>query len=134
MRRIQLVIIASFFLLVSCATTDKPMTGSQDGMQEGHGHGDAKITKHFDDSLTKLTDKHKYSLELVIPDKNLMMGVNQVEIIVHHSTGGDVAQAEVTVTPWMPSMSHGVMEKPVITERGGGLYSVDNVIFSMVGH
>ena len=63
-----------------------------------------------------------------------MMGVNTVEIIIHHATGGDVAQAEVTVTPWMPSMGHGVMGKPEITERGGGLYSVDNVIFSMVGH
>jgi len=134
MMRIQLIIVALIFLLVSCATTDKPMTGTDEAMTEGHGHGGAKVTKHFDDSLTKLTDKHLYSLELVIPDKNLMMGVNTVEIIVHHSTGGDVAQAEVTVTPWMPSMGHGVMEKPVITERGGGLYSVDNVIFSMVGH
>jgi hypothetical protein len=62
------------------------------------------------------------------------MGVNTVEIIVHHASGGDVPQAELTVTPWMPSMGHGVMQKPVVTERGGGLYSVDNVVLSMTGH
>ncbi len=134
MRRILLVAVAVIFLLMGCAAKDDSMTGAHEGMSEGHGHGDVKVTKHFDDSLTKLTDNNLYSLELVIPNKNLMMGVNTVEIIVHHATGGDVALADVTVTPWMPSMGHGVMEKPVITERGGGLYSVDNVMFSMVGH
>ena len=132
MRKILLVIVALIFLLIGCVTTDKPMTDNHDGMTEGHG--DAKVTKHFDDSLTKLTENNLYSLELVIPNKYLMMGVNTVEIIIHHATGGDVAQADLTVTPWMPSMGHGVMEKPMIIERGGGLYSVDNVIFSMTGH
>jgi len=134
MRRILLVVVVLIFLLMGCAAKEEPMTGHNEGMTEGHGHGDAKVTQHFEDSLTKLTDNKLYSLELVIPDKNLMMGVNSIEIIVHHATGGDVAQAELSVTPWMPSMGHGVMEKPVITERGGGLYSVDNVVLSMVGH
>jgi hypothetical protein len=134
MRRILLVLVAATFLLIGCAAKDDSMTGQHEGAAKGHGHSETKVTKHFDDSMTKLTDNNLYSLELVIPNKNLMMGVNTVEIIVHHATGGDVAQADVTVTPWMPSMGHGVMEKPVVTERGGGLYSVDNVIFSMVGH
>jgi hypothetical protein len=141
MKRILLVAIALVFLLSGCAAKNDTMADQKETMPDQneemtaeHGHGDAKITKHFEDSLTKFSDKNLYSLELVIPDKNLMMGVNSIELIVHHATGGDVAQAEVSVTPWMPSMGHGVMEKPVITERGGGLYSVDNVIFSMVGH
>jgi len=155
MRKMLLVAVALFILLTGCAAkeeqTVEPMEGMAAGqgqmdvkeeqaagemmeMNEGHGHGDVSVTKHFDESLTKLTENNLYSLELVIPAKNLMMGVNTVEIIVHHATGGDVAQADLTVTPWMPSMGHGVMEKPVVTERGGGLYSVDNVIFSMVGH
>jgi hypothetical protein len=134
MRRILLVVVALIFLLMGCAAKEEQPAGHMEGMAEGHGHGDVKVTKHFDDSLTKLTDNKLYSLELVIPNKHLMMGVNTVEIIVHYATGGDVAQADVTVTPWMPSMGHGVMEKPIVTERGGGLYSIDNVIFSMVGH
>ncbi|NOQ67460.1 MAG: hypothetical protein GQ556_09645 [Desulfobacterales bacterium] len=134
MRRILLVFVVSVFLMMGCVATDKTMTGNNEAMTEGHGHSDAKVTKHFDDSLTKLTDNNLYSLELVVPGKNLMMGVNTIEIIIHHATGGDVAQADLTVTPWMPSMGHGVMQKPVITERGGGLYSIDNVVLSMTGH
>ncbi len=134
MRRVLLVVVVSVFLMMGCVATDKTMTGNNEAMTEGHGHSDAKVTKHFDDSLTKLTDNNLYSLELVVPGKNLMMGVNTIEIIIHHATGGDVAQADLTVTPWMPSMGHGVMQKPVITERGGGLYSIDNVVLSMTGH
>ncbi len=137
MKRLLLVFVALFFLLSGCAAMEDQMAGhsaEMEGMTEGHGHGDVKVTKHFDESLTKLTDNNLYSLELVIPDEHLKMGVNTVEIIVHHSTGGDVAQADVTVTPWMPSMGHGVMEKPVVMERGGGLYSVENIVLSMTGH
>ncbi len=134
MERILLVVVVSVFLMMGCVATDKTMTGNNEAMTEGHGHSDAKVTRHFDESLTKLTDNNLYSLELVVPGKNLMMGVNTIEIIVHHATGGDVAQADLTVTPWMPSMGHGVMQKPVITERGGGLYSIDNVVLSMTGH
>ena len=134
MERIMLVVVVSVFLMMGCVATDKTMTGNNEAMTEGHGHSDAKVTRHFDESLTKLTDNNLYSLELVVPGKNLMMGVNTIEIIVHHATGGDVAQADLTVTPWMPSMGHGVMQKPVITERGGGLYSIDNVVLSMTGH
>lgn len=134
MKSTLLLAVALFFLLMGCAVKEDPMVSHDGGMSGGHDHGGAKVTKHFDDSMTKLTDNGLYSLELVIPAKKLMMGVNTVEIIIHHGTGGDVVQADVAVTPWMPSMGHGVMEKTVITERGGGLYSVDNVIFSMVGH
>ena len=134
MKRILFVIVALFFFLPGCAAQKEQTAGHMEGMAEGHGHEDVKITRHFDDSLTKLTDNKLYSLELVIPEKNVKMGVNTLEIIVHHATGGDVAQAELTVTPWMPSMGHGAMQKPVVIERGGGLYSIDNVVFSMTGH
>lgn len=134
MRRLLPVVLGVIFLLMGCAAKDDSMSGQHMETSEGHGHSDAKVTKHFDDSITKLTDNNLYSLELVIPHKNLMMGVNTIEIIVHYGTGGDVVQAGIEVTPWMPGMGHGVMEKPVITERGGGLYSFDNVVFSMVGH
>lgn len=134
MKRGLFVIIVLFLLLAGCAAKDEQTSGAMEEMTESHGHGDVKITKHFDESLTMLTDKNLFSLEMVIPAKQLSMGVNTVEIIVHHASGGDVPQAELTVTPWMPSMGHGVMQKPVVTERGGGLYSVDNVVLSMTGH
>jgi len=134
MKRGLFVIVILFLLLAGCAAKDEQTSGAMEEMTESHGHGDVKITKHFDESLTMLTDKNLFSLEMVIPAKQLSMGVNTVEVIVHHASGGDVPQAELTVTPWMPSMGHGVMQKPVVTERGGGLYSVDNVVLSMTGH
>ena len=134
MKRVLITAVAILFLLAGCAAKEEQSAGHNGTMTEGHGHGDVKVTKHFDDSLTKLTDKGMYSLELVIPEKHLMMGVNTVELIVHHGKGGDVAEAAVAITPWMPGMGHGVMEKPIITERGGGLYSVENVVLSMTGH
>ena len=134
MKRGLFVIVILFLLLAGCAAKDEQTSGAMEEMTESHGHGDVKITKHFDESLTMLTDKNLFSLEMVVPAKQLSMGVNTVEIIVHHASGGDVPQAELTVTPWMPSMGHGVMQKPVVTERGGGLYSVDNVVLSMTGH
>lgn len=142
MKRMLLTASALFLLMAGCAarenvSVDDQMMEHPAAMSEmgtGQGHDDAVVTKHFEDSLTKLTDNNLYSLELVIPDKHLKMGVNTVEFIVHHGSGGDVAQAELTVTPWMPSMGHGVMQKPVVTERGGGLYSVENIVLSMTGH
>jgi hypothetical protein len=127
-------IVALLFLLSGCATSRTQKNAHHGEMSGGHEHGDAKITKHFDESLTKLTDKKHYSLELVIPDKHLKMGVNTIEVIIHHATGGDVAQADLDVTPWMPSMGHGVTQKPKVIERGGGLYSVEDIVLSMTGH
>ena len=42
--------------------------------------------------------------------------------------------ADISVIPWMPEMGHGVSEKPVITEQGGGLYAIENIVLTMGGH
>jgi hypothetical protein len=89
--------------------------------------------KHYEGSLFKVTDKGLFSVEMVIKGKELKTGVNTLDIIVHDKDNKDVVGAEITITPWMPSMGHGVFEKPVVTERGGGLYSVGNIILIMSG-
>lgn len=94
----------------------------------------APMTKHYGDTLFKVTDNGKYSVEILLPDQKVEMGVNKVDLIIHDMKDQDVAGAQITVTPWMPSMEHGVMEKPLINEKGGGLYSVANVVFSMTGN
>jgi hypothetical protein len=90
-------------------------------------------TKHYEQSLFKMTDNGLYSVEIVTKDKELKVGVNSLDIIVHDKNDKDVAGAEVKVVPWMPEMGHGVFEKPVVKERGGGVYSVENVILIMEG-
>jgi len=94
----------------------------------------ATHTKHYENSLFKMTEKGLFSVEMVIKEKELKVGVNTLEMIVHDKDDKDVVGAEITVAPWMPEMGHGVFEKPVVQERGGGLYSVDNIILIMGGH
>jgi len=90
-------------------------------------------TKHYENSLFKMTDKGLFSVEVVIKEKDLKIGVNAFDIIVHDNNDKDVVGATITVVPWMPEMGHGVFEKPVIKERGGGLYSVENITLIMGG-
>ena len=101
------------------------------GHDEGKMH--APMTQHYDDSLFKVTDKGEFSVEVLFPDKKVEMGVNRIDLIIHNKMDKDVAGARISVAPWMPSMGHGVMEKPVVDEKGGGLYSLSNVVFSMTG-
>ena len=120
MRTILLII---FFMLSSVA-----VFAAHSGQSEAGQH-----TKHYEQSLFKMTDSGLYSVEMVIKDKDLKVGVNTLDIIVHDKSDKDVAGAEIKVVPWMPEMGHGVFEKPVVKERGGGTYSVENIILIMEG-
>ncbi len=93
----------------------------------------APMTQHYEGSMFKVTDNGEFSVEVLLPDKKVEMGVNRVDLIIHNKEDKDVPGAGITVAPWMPSMGHGVMEKPVVNEKGGGLYNVSNVVFSMTG-
>ncbi|MDF1526598.1 MAG: FixH family protein [bacterium] len=107
-----------------CATT-------QTAHDDGGMH--APMTQHYEDSIFKVTENGEFSVEVLFPDKKVEMGVNNVDLIIHNKKDEDVTGAKITVTPWMPSMGHGVMETPVANEKGGGLYNVKNVVFSMTG-
>jgi hypothetical protein len=120
MRAAFLFIFVLFFPSLGFAVhTDQPNSDS--------------YTKHYEQSLFKVTEKGLFSVEMVIKEKELKVGVNTLDIIVHDNNSKDVVSAIVTVVPWMPEMGHGVFEKPVVRERGGGLYSVENIILIMGG-
>lgn len=110
--------------LWGCATTG-------DVHEDGAVH--APMTKHFEDSLFAVTEGGEFSVEVLFPDKNLEMGVNRVDLIVHNRRDEDVTGADISAEPWMPSMGHGVMESPTVMEKGGGLYNLHNVVLSMTG-
>lgn len=90
--------------------------------------------RHYKESSFKVTDKGLFGVELVVKGDRLKVGSNSIDIIIHDKDDRDVMGAELEVTPWMPSMGHGVFEKPVIMERGGGVYSVSNIDLAMGGH
>ncbi len=93
----------------------------------------AEVKKHYEDSLAAKGEKGVYSIEIIQPGEGLMMGVNSLEIILHDAAGADVPGARIAVTPWMPEHNHGVSEKPVVIVRGGGAYTLENILFIMTG-
>ena len=121
MRKYFAILITMIFIAGCAGTATQP-------------HEHTPQTKHYEESMFQVTKNGMYSVEMVIKDKELTAGVNSVDIIIHNKYDKDVIGANVTVTPWMPEMGHGVFEDPVITERGGGLYTVENIILIMSGH
>jgi hypothetical protein len=90
-----------------------------------HPH-DEKYTRHYEDSMFKIADNGLFSVEMVIKGKEPVAGMNTADLIIHDREDNDATGAEITVTPWMPDMGHGVFEKPVVSEKGGGLGSPEH--------
>jgi YtkA-like len=90
--------------------------------------------RHYKESLFKVTEKGLFGIELVVKGGRFKVGDNTMDVIIHDKNDQDVAGADLTVTPLMPSMGHGVFEEPVVMERGGGMYSVSNINLIMGGH
>lgn len=101
--------------------------------EAGHQHNKG-FTRHYEDSVFKVTDNKLFSVEMVIKHKAPVNGMNTADLIIHDRDDKDVTGAAITVVPWMPDMGHGVSEKPVVSEKGGGLYSVENITLIMGGH
>jgi hypothetical protein len=125
----KIIVIMLTILLASCASTTQ-----RTRMDEKHAHEHGEFTKHYEKSLFKISDKGMYSVEMVLKEHALKTGVNAVDIIIHDKEDNDVVGGDIEVVPWMPEMGHGVFEKPVIKEKGGGLYTVENIILIMSGY
>jgi FtsP/CotA-like multicopper oxidase with cupredoxin domain len=124
------LILFSILLLAGCAATNQMV-------QQGNGgddHHKADFAKHFEGSTLLFTEKGLFGVEMVIPDKRLATGINKLDLIVHDKDHSDIEDAVVTVTPWMPEMGHGAFSSTEVTKKGGGLYSVDNIVMIMGGH
>jgi putative copper resistance protein D len=107
-------------------TLSNPGTSTDRGTSQRKEHANEQ-------SLLKMTANGLYSVQIAIKDKDLKVGVNTFDISVHDKNGKEVTGAEIDVVPWMPEMGHGVFDKPVVKEKGGGTYSVENVILIMGG-
>jgi hypothetical protein len=86
------------------------------------------------DRLIKKTDNGIYNVEMIVEGKELKLGKNTIDILIRDLNGKGIEGLEITVQPWMPDMGHGIDIEPVINEKGGGIYTLDNVHISMSGH
>jgi len=119
------ILFVCLLLLTACATGKTPEAGN------GHGH----LKPHYEHSLFQITEQGLFSVEMLVKGDTMTVGLNDLDLIVHRDVEGnrDVEGAEITVEPWMPTMGHGVKPKPVIVERGAGLYSVKGLKLTMPG-
>ena len=124
------IIVFFTLLLAGCAANNQM---AQQGHEEADHH-QADFAKHFESSTLQFTEKGLFGVEMVIPDKRLTTGINKLDLIVHDKDHADIEGATVTVTPWMPEMGHGAFSGTEVAEKGGGLYSVGNIIMIMGGH
>jgi plastocyanin len=125
-------IILLFMLMLAGCAANKQLPQHLHGAAANRDHVD--LVRHFEGSTLQLSEKGIFGVEMVIPDKRLLTGINSINLIIHDREQRDVEGAAVTVTPWMPEMGHGAFSAPVVTEKGGGLYSIDNIVMIMGGH
>jgi len=97
-------------------------------------HTHKEPVSHLKNSQLKMTEKDKYSVEMAIDKNRFLVGMNAIDIMIYDMYGKDVAGAEITFTPWMPEMGHGVFTAPEVTEKGKGRYRIENIIIVMGGH
>ena len=83
--------------------------------------------------MSQVSGKGAFVLEMVPGGDGLAIGPNSVDIVLRDRAGKEIEGAQMTVTPWMPNMGHGVWEKPLVQERGGGRYRVENIVLIMGG-
>ncbi len=93
--------------------------------KEEHGGGKARFTKHFKESLFKITQKGLFSVEILIDENEYKIGKDVIGIIIHDANDADVENAEILITPLR--LERKDAQLPIIKEKGGGLYIVSNL-------
>jgi len=125
MKSIFLVVFMTFFLFAGCATN---------GTSQSPGVAKTKFTKHFDDSLFKITEKELFSVEIITDKKALEIDKNTAGIIIHDRKDTDVEGADIRVTRWLPKNSQGSEETMKVREKGNGLYVIEKLNLLMEGN
>ncbi|MBI5665904.1 MAG: c-type cytochrome [Nitrospirae bacterium] len=90
---------------------------------------DMDIKRNYEGSLFKMTENDLFGIEIKIMEKGPGNEGNKAEIIVYDSSGNDVENAEITIKLKGRETGNGVSGTVVITEKGGGFYSADNILF-----
>lgn len=125
--RIILPVVLAIALAVGCAPAAKKAEG------QGPESETAQPTRHYGESVFKLTAKELFGIEMLVKGGELEVGGNSLDLILHDSQDRDVVGAQIDVVPWMPDMGHGVKAKPTVKDMGGGLYRVSDLVITMGG-
>ena len=84
------------------------------------------LTKHFNESLFKVTEKGSFSVEILMDDKEYRIGKDVIGVVIHDARDKDVEGAEIGIT-LRDDQGQPIATAPVVKEKGDGLYTVANV-------
>ncbi len=90
-------------------------------LEEKTDVGKAKFTKHFNESLFRITEKGEFSIEILLDDKEYKIGKDVIGIVVHDKNDDDVKIADIKIS------YQDMKESPVVIEKGHGVYVVSNL-------
>ncbi len=86
------------------------------------------------DTTGMLSSDEGYMTGQFIPDHDPpVSGQNSLEFVLADEDGNPIEGAEVTATPFMPSMGHGSTEVPIVKELEDGEYLATNIVYTMKG-
>jgi hypothetical protein len=134
------VILTIVFTMVLCSTLYAGTTGSKKKTFKRVPYTEfkridkkfGKLTKHFEESLFKITEKGLYGVEVLLFEGNLNVGINNFDIVIHDSKDHDVGGAELKVISRMPE--EGNIAEAKVKGSIPGLYSIDELDITTSGH
>ncbi len=84
------------------------------------------FTKHFNESLFKISEKGLFSIEILMDEKEYKIGKDVIGLIVHDNHDDDVEGAAIAIAV-LPAQESAAIKSPVVKEKGEGLYTVANL-------
>jgi hypothetical protein len=87
-----------------------------------HANGEGQGEKLFD-----ITRKASFSIEILLDDKEYDIGKNVIGIVVHDSDDKDVKGVDLTFSYKNLETGEKAPDKPVIDDKGNGLYIISGL-------
>lgn len=93
------------------------------------------FTKHFKESVLRVSDRGLYSAELLFGGGGPKVGANNLFLIVHDEHDRDVEGASVRIdSKYLGSEPVAEAGQPLVKEKYGGLYRIEGLSLGKSGH
>lgn len=118
------MIARTFVALAVVSILTLPPVSAQ--AEEGSG-GKRIFTKHFQETLFDISQNASYSTEILLDEKEYKIGKNVIGIVIHNAKDEDTKGAVITFSYKNLDTNEDAPDKPVITDKGNGLYIISGL-------
>jgi len=84
-------------------------------------------------SFTKTTEKGMFTVELNLEREKLSVGKNTADVTIRDNHKKAVTGARLTIRPHVARHGETSIIRPSVTEKGDGIYHVENIYIDMLG-